>query len=73
MGDSPPTRLLFMTLASLLSSPRLVCGLLDRNLAESQIATGTGKHVPRSLYIDLEPNGLYTKRVDVVILYLPEF
>jgi tubulin alpha len=71
MGDSPPTHLLFTTLVSLLSSPRLACGLLDRSVVKSQIATGTGKHVPRSLYIDLEPNGLYTQCVGIVILYLP--
>jgi len=64
MGDSPPSRLL-LTLASLHSSPRLACGLLHRTVVESQIATGTGKHVPRSLYIDLEPNGLYPRRVDI--------
>ena len=71
MGDSPPTRLLFTTLDSLLSSPKLACGLLDRSVDESRTATGTGKHVPRSLYIDLEPNGLYTRRVDTIIVYSP--
>ena len=73
MGDSPLTRLPFTTLASPLFSLRLACGLLDRSPAKSQVATGTGKHVPRSLYIDLEPNGVYEQRVDMITVCSPKF
>ena len=52
------TRLRTMTRASLLSSLRGWLRLSEsvKSCRLTQVTSGSGKHVPRSLYVDLEPN-----------------